>query len=54
MPRRLAGLGLLSALLLAAVALPVLRGPCLVPAAAATSLLSVWMIAAGECVMRGR
>ena len=54
MPRWLAGLGLLSALLLAGLALPVLRGPDLVPVAAAVSLLSVWMIAAGVWVLRGR
>ena len=54
MPRWLAGLGLMSALLLAGLALPVLRGPDLVPAAAAVSLLSLWMIAAGVWVMRGR
>lgn len=54
MPRWLAGLGLLSALLLAGLALPVLRGPDLVPVAAAVSLLSLWMIAAGVWVLRGR
>ncbi len=54
MRRWLAGLGLLSALLLAGLALPVLRGPDLVPVAAAVSLLSVWMIAAGVWVIRGR
>ena len=54
MPRWLAGLGLLSALLLAGLALPVLRGPEVVPVAAAVSALSVWMIAAGVWVLRGR
>jgi hypothetical protein len=54
MPRWLAGLGLLSALLLAGLALPVLRGPEVVPVAAAVSVLSVWMIAAGVWVLRGR
>ena len=54
MPRWLAGLGLLSAVLLAGLALPVLRGPDLVPVAAAVSLLSVWMLAAGVWVLRGR
>lgn len=54
MPRWLAGLGALSALLLAGMALPVLRLPELVPVAVAVSLLSVWMIAAGVWVMRGR
>jgi hypothetical protein len=52
MPRWLAGLGLLVALLLAALALPVLRGPEIVPVAAAVSLLSVWMVAAGVWVLR--
>jgi hypothetical protein len=52
MPRWLAGLGLGVALLLAGLSLPVLRGPDLVPVAAAVSLLSVWMIAAGVWVMR--
>ncbi|KNZ34016.1 MAG: hypothetical protein AD742_00815 [Methylibium sp. NZG] len=54
MPRWLAGLGLVSALLLAGLALPSLRGPDLVPVAAAVSLLSVWMVAAGVWVLRGR
>jgi hypothetical protein len=52
MPRWLAGLGLGAALLLAGLALPVLRGPDIVPVAAAVSLLSVWMIAAGVWAMR--
>jgi hypothetical protein len=52
MPRWLASLGLLSALLLAALALPVLRGPDIVPVAVAVSLLSLWMIAAGVWVMK--
>lgn len=52
MPRWLAGLGLVSSVLLAALALPVLRGPELVPVAAAVSLLSAWMIAAGVWVLR--
>ena len=50
MPRWLAGLGLLSALLLAGLAL---RGPDVVPVAAAVSLLSVWMLATGVWVLRG-
>jgi Domain of unknown function (DUF4386) len=54
MPRWLAGLGLVSALLLAALALPVFRGPDLVPVAVAVSLLSVWMIAAGVWAWRMR
>ena len=54
MPTWLSLLGLLSAVLLAGLALPVLRGPDLVPVAAAVSLLSVWMLAAGVWVMRSR
>lgn len=54
MPRWLAGLGLVSATLLAGLALPTLRGPDLVPVAAAVSLLSAWMIAAGVWVLRAR
>lgn len=54
MPRWLAGLGLLSSLLLAGLALPVLRGPELVPVTVAVSLLSLWMIAAGVWVIRKR
>ncbi|MFZ4759932.1 MAG: DUF4386 family protein [Burkholderiaceae bacterium] len=54
MPRWLAGLGLAAAILLAGLALPVFRGPELVPVAAAVSLLSAWMIAAGVWVWRQR
>ncbi len=54
MPGWVAGLGLVSALLLASLALPVLRGPHVVPVAAAVSLLSVWMLAAGVWVLRAR
>jgi hypothetical protein len=54
MPSGLAGLGLLSALLLAGLALPVFGGPKLVPMAAAVSLLSVWMLAAGVQVLTSR
>jgi hypothetical protein len=52
MPRGLAGMGLVSALLLAGLSLPVLRGPDAVPVAVAVSLLSVWMFAAGIWVIR--
>ena len=52
LPRWLAGLGLLSALALAGLSLPVFGGPALVPVAAAVSLLSLWMLAAGVQVMR--
>ena len=54
MPRWLSGLGGLTALLLAALSVPVFNGPPLVPAAAAVSLLSVWMVGAGVWVIRGR
>ena len=54
MPRWLAVIGLISSLLLAALALPVFRGPELVPIAAAVSLLSVWMFAVGVWTMRSR
>jgi hypothetical protein len=54
LPIWLAGLGLLSALLLAGLALPVFGGPKLVPVAAAVSLLSVWMLAAGVHVLTSR
>jgi len=47
MPTWLAGLGLISALLLAGLSLPVFGGPDLVPVVAAVSLLTVWMLAAG-------
>ena len=52
MPRWLSSFGVLVALLLAALSLPVLHGPPLVPVAAAVSLLSAWMIGAGVCVDR--
>ena len=52
MPRWLSSFGVLVALLLAALSLPVLHGPPLVPVAAAVSLLSAWMIGAGVWVMR--
>jgi hypothetical protein len=47
MPAWLAGLGLLTALALAGMAGPALGLPVGVPTAAAVSLLSVWMLAAG-------
>ena len=47
MPPWLAAMGLLTAALLVALVLPVFKGPELVPVAAAVSLLSAWMIAAG-------
>lgn len=54
MPTWLAWAGLLSALLLAGLALPVLRGPDLVPVAVAVSALSLWTIAAGVWTLRAR
>ena len=52
LPTWLAGLGLLSALLLAGLSLPVFGLAVRVPVAAAVSLLSVWMLAAGIVVLR--
>ena len=52
LPAWLAGLELLSALALAGLSLPVFGGPALVPVAAAVSLLSVWMMAAGVQMLR--
>jgi len=60
--RQLAGIGaepgavagLVSAALLAGLALPVFHGPQWVPVAAAVSLLSAWMTAAGGWVWRQR
>lgn len=52
LPRWLAGLGLLCALALAGLSLPVFGGPALVPVAAAVSLLSLWMLAAGVHMLR--
>lgn len=54
MPRWLCVLGCLAALLLAGLSAPVFGGPALVPAAAAVSLLSVWLVGVGVWVMRGR
>ena len=51
LPTWLAGLGLLSAVALAALSLPVFGGPAVVSVAAAVSLLSIWMLAAGVRVM---
>jgi hypothetical protein len=51
-PRWLAGFGLLSALLLAGVALPSFGIAVEVPMAAAVTSLSLWMFAAGTWVLR--
>jgi len=52
MPRWLAGLGLASTALLAGLLLPVFGAAEVIPVAAAVSLLSVWMMAAGVWAMR--
>ena len=52
MPRGLAGLGLASTALLAGLLLPVFGAAGVVPVAAAVSLLSVWMLAAGVWALR--
>ena len=52
LPIWLACLGLVSAAALAALSLPVFGGPALVPVAAAVSLLSLWMVAAGVHCLR--
>lgn len=51
LPRWLSGLGLVSALALGGLSLPVFGGPTVVPVAAAVSLLSLWMLAAGVQMM---
>ena len=52
MPRWSCASCALVAVLLAGLPVPVFRGPELVPAAAAVSALSVWMLSAGVWVMR--
>ena len=52
LPTWLASLGLVSAVALAALSLPVFGGPALVPVAAAVSLLSLWMLATGVRCLR--
>ncbi len=55
LPKWLAGAGLVVALALAALSLPVFGGPAVVPVAAAVSLLSAWMLAAGvRCLWGGQ
>jgi hypothetical protein len=54
LPGWLAGLGAISALLLAGLMLPALGVPVDVPMAAAVSVLSLWMLAAGVWVLRQR
>ena len=52
MPAWLAGAGIATASLLAAIAAPALGLPIEAPIAAAASMLSLWMVAAGIWVMR--
>jgi len=52
MPQWLAAMGAESAALLAGLAIPVFGGASVVPVAAAVSLLSAWMIAAGVWALR--
>ncbi|MGL6112975.1 MAG: DUF4386 family protein [Rubrivivax sp.] len=52
MPKWLAALGLVSAAMLAALALPALRIDVAMPVAAAVSMLSLWMLAAGVWLLR--
>ena len=52
MPVWLAAMGLLSALMLLALSLPILNAPQIVPVAAAVSLLSAWMLATGIWSLR--
>ena len=52
LPRWLASAGVVSALLLAGLALPALRIDVQVPVAAAVALLSLWMLAAGVWLLR--
>ncbi len=53
LPTWLAGFGFVAALGLAALALPVFGGPALMPVAAAVTLLSTWMLAAGVRLLWG-
>jgi Domain of unknown function (DUF4386) len=52
LPKWLAASGLVSALMLAALALPALRIDLEVPVAAAVSMLSLWMLCAGGWLLR--
>jgi Domain of unknown function (DUF4386) len=54
LPRWLAGTGLVSALMLAALALPSLRIDLQMPVAAAVSMLSLWMLVAGVWLLGSR
>jgi hypothetical protein len=52
LPKWLAATGLVSALMLAALALPALRIDLQMPVAAAVSMLSLWMLCAGAWLLR--
>ena len=54
LPKWLAALGVVSAAMLAALALPSLRIDLQMPVAAAVSALSLWMLAAGVWLLRWR
>ncbi len=54
MPRWLSGFGVVSALALAALLLPALGGPDLVPIAVAATLISLWHTAAGGWLLFSR
>lgn len=54
MPAWLGVLGLIAAAMLAALAVPAFGGPEFMPMAAAVSTLSLWMLAAGVWLLRGR
>lgn len=54
MPRWLSGIGCVGALALLGLASPTFGGPQVVPVAAAVSLLSAWMLAAGLWTIRSR
>ena len=54
LPRWLAGAGMVSALMLAALMLPTLRIDLHMPVAAAVSMLSLWMLVAGVWLLRER
>ncbi len=55
LPTWMASFGLVCAIALAGLSLPVFGGPALVPVAAAVTLLSVWMLAAGaRCIWGGQ
>lgn len=53
LPRPVSGLGLLAALALALLALPLVGAPELMPVALAVSLLSLWMLATGVVLLLG-